>query len=114
MSDPFGGSRVQVKPPERGVFALDHDGECRESMQVYLTCLKRESNGDHFPCKKLSRAYLQCRMDKNLMASENMDHLGLGETTAEYVRKPAPTGEKEQKGFMAGLGVKASNKGFFK
>ena len=26
MTDAFGGSRVQVKPPERGVFPLDHDG----------------------------------------------------------------------------------------
>ena len=26
MTDAFGGRRVQVKPPERGVFPLDHDG----------------------------------------------------------------------------------------
>ena len=34
MSTPFGGTRVQVKPPERGVFPLDHDGECRAKMDV--------------------------------------------------------------------------------
>ena len=28
-----------TKPPERGVFALDHDGECKESMKVYLGML---------------------------------------------------------------------------
>ena len=26
MVDAFGGSRVKIKPPERGVFPLDHDG----------------------------------------------------------------------------------------
>jgi hypothetical protein len=30
----FGAGRQQLKPPERGVFALDHDGECKDSMQV--------------------------------------------------------------------------------
>lgn len=29
------GSRVKVKPPERGVFALDHEGECKNEMKVY-------------------------------------------------------------------------------
>jgi hypothetical protein len=31
---PFGSGRQQLKPPERGVFALDHDGECKQCMQV--------------------------------------------------------------------------------
>jgi hypothetical protein len=34
MTDAFGGSRVKVKPPERGVFPLDHEGECRNQMNV--------------------------------------------------------------------------------
>lgn len=107
MSDPFGGARVQVKPPERGVFALDHEGECKASMTAYLKCLREKSKGDHFPCKKLSRSYLQCRMDKDLMAKENLDELGLGDQR-EYVRKEVVVGEKEGKGFKAGLNVKAS------
>jgi hypothetical protein len=28
------GTRIKVKPPERGVFALDHDGECKNEMKV--------------------------------------------------------------------------------
>jgi hypothetical protein len=34
MTDAFGGRRITVKPPERGVFPLDHDGECKPEMQV--------------------------------------------------------------------------------
>jgi hypothetical protein len=30
----FGSGRQVLKPPERGVFALDHDGECKDSMKV--------------------------------------------------------------------------------
>ena len=33
--------RVKVKPPERGVFALDHDGECKGEMKVGF---------DHYLC----------------------------------------------------------------
>jgi cytochrome c oxidase assembly protein subunit 19 len=114
MTDAFGGSRVQIKPPERGVFALDHEGECKDAMKTYLACIRRKDvEGDHFPCKQLSRAYLQCRMDRDLMSKEDLDNLGLGDKR-EYVRKQVTYGEKERKGFQAGLGVKASNKGFFK
>ena len=34
MTDAFGGRRATVKPPEKGVFPLDHDGECKDSMKV--------------------------------------------------------------------------------
>jgi hypothetical protein len=34
MAEAFGGSRVQARPPERGIFPLDHEGECREAMKV--------------------------------------------------------------------------------
>ncbi len=37
MVDAFGASRVQVRPPEKGVFPIDHDGECKEAMKV-STC----------------------------------------------------------------------------
>ena len=34
MADAFGGRRILVRPPERGVFPLDHDGECKTDMKV--------------------------------------------------------------------------------
>jgi hypothetical protein len=36
MTAPFGGSRVSVQPPERGVFPLDHEGECKDQMKVRI------------------------------------------------------------------------------
>ena len=65
---------IQVKPPERGVFALDHDGECKSFMEKYLRCL-REKQNLHFDCRELSKLYLNCRMDNGLMAEENMSSL---------------------------------------
>jgi len=34
-SQAFGGPRVQPVPPEKGVFPLDHFGECRVEAQAY-------------------------------------------------------------------------------
>jgi cytochrome c oxidase assembly protein subunit 19 len=74
MANAFGGPRLQVKPPERGVFALDHDGECKPLMEKYLACLRGKQNL-HFECRELSKLYLSCRMDKGLMAEENLSKL---------------------------------------
>jgi cytochrome c oxidase assembly protein subunit 19 len=108
MVDAFGGGRNNVKPPERGIFPLDHDGECKAPMKLFLDCLKKNKQ-DHFPCKEFSKAYLQCRMDHDLMAKEDMKSLGLGKE-GEYVRVQKPDGEKEAAGFVSGLGVKAGKK----
>ena len=45
-------------------------------MRSYLACLKdaRGMNADE--CRKLSMAYLKCRMDNNLMAPDQMKNLG--------------------------------------
>jgi cytochrome c oxidase assembly protein subunit 19 len=116
MADAFGGSRNNIKPPERGVFALDHQGECKNDMKVYLSCLDSNKQ-DHFPCKEFSARYLKCRMDRDLMAKEDLDNLGLG-PTKEYVRVQPVEGKsdtKESKGFIAGTGVvpgKSSAKGW--
>jgi hypothetical protein len=108
MVDAFGASRIKVKPPERGIFPLDHDGECKIYMQSYLNCLKTTSH-DYYPCKSLSKEYLQCRMDHNLMKIEDLNTLGLGEDSS-YTRMDANAGKKEQEGFVAGTGVKPSSK----
>jgi len=107
MTDAFGGSRIQTKPPERGVFPLDHDGECKADMKAFQACL-RSNGSDHFPCRNLSAKYLQCRMDKDLMAKDELNNIGLGES-GTYVRvQPQQSDTKE--GFTAGIGVKASRK----
>lgn len=46
------------------------------------------------------------------MAKDELDQLGLGES-GEYERKPVNIGEREQKGFVAGVNVKTARKWFF-
>ena len=65
----------QAKPPEKGVFPLDHFGECKEGTTKILACLK-EHKGDADPCRLLVRAYLECRMEHGLMAKEDLGDLG--------------------------------------
>jgi len=44
--------------------------------QTYLDCLK-DSKDMHHKCKELSRDYLQCRMDHQLMSQENLESVSL-------------------------------------
>ena len=76
------GGRAQSykpTPPERGSFPLDHDAECKHLISSYLRCLKTQNrpgtNSD--ACRQLARGYLDCRMDKGLMARDGWDNLGL-------------------------------------
>ncbi|KAL9956147.1 hypothetical protein ACROYT_G037586 [Oculina patagonica] len=59
------GSRkiFRAKPPDKGSFPLDHDGECKEYMKKYMKCLRENNNGNHM-CRTESKNYLQCRMDR--------------------------------------------------
>lgn len=104
MADAFGGSRIQVKPPERGVFALDHDGECKDFMKIYLKCLK-DKNAEHHDCKDESKSYLNCRMETGLMAKEDLNNLGFGEES-NYKRKNIEVKDEREGGFIAGTGVR--------
>jgi cytochrome c oxidase assembly protein subunit 19 len=50
-------------PPVKGSFPLDHYGDCKKNMKLYMKCIA-EAKGDVSICKHLSKAYLKCRMDK--------------------------------------------------
>ncbi|KAF8905445.1 hypothetical protein CPB84DRAFT_1771444 [Gymnopilus junonius] len=63
-------------PPERGSFPLDHYGECKEKMQLYMACLKQNGSTSS-PCRQLSRDYLECRMSNDLMERDEWKNLGL-------------------------------------
>ena len=107
MVDAFGGGRKDSKPPELGVFPLDHGNECKKESKAFLDCLKQNS-AEHYMCKSYSKMYLQCRMDNNLMQKSNLDDLGLGENKQGYTRvvgKVDPTHSKESEGFVAGTSV---------
>ncbi|XP_046855212.1 cytochrome c oxidase assembly protein COX19-like [Xenia sp. Carnegie-2017] len=70
------GKKVfQAKPPDKGSFPLDHDGECKEYMMNYMQCLKLNKNCNS-KCRTESKLYLECRMERELMAKEDLELLG--------------------------------------
>ncbi|ORX85380.1 hypothetical protein K493DRAFT_319979 [Basidiobolus meristosporus CBS 931.73] len=64
-----------ASPPDRGSFPLDHDGECKQAMLEYMECLK-ENKAINGACRDLSKAYLKCRMERDLMAKDDFKNLG--------------------------------------
>jgi len=105
----FGGARgYQPKPPEKGVFPLDHFGECQAAKEKYMACLK-EHSGQTDACREVAKLYLECRMDKNLMAQQNLRDLGFEEgkkgspsSTAAAEQQREEPRSKEKQGFIAG------------
>ncbi|KAF8720359.1 hypothetical protein HU200_023858 [Digitaria exilis] len=72
----FGGNRgVRPVPPEKGVFPLDHLHECDVEKKDYLACLK-STGFQSEKCRQFSKKYLECRMERNLMAKQDMSELG--------------------------------------
>ena len=72
----FSSGKQHVKPPQRGIFPLDHDSECKPAMEKYLECLKQERDL-HYKCRDLSKEYLQCRMERQLMAQEDLNNVSM-------------------------------------
>ncbi|KAI9819741.1 MAG: Cytochrome c oxidase assembly protein cox19 [Phylliscum demangeonii] len=48
-------------------------------MVDYLACLKRLRGSNEPECRRLAKAYLQCRMDRNLMLRDDFKNLGFAE-----------------------------------
>ncbi len=114
MVDAFGSSRINLKPPERGVFSLDHDHECRPEMTTYLSCLK-ENCSDHLNCRILAKKFLECRMTRGLMDPDDFKNLGYDNNLSNNnteLRSKITDNEmnKESTGFISGTGVKTKNK----
>ncbi|XP_022964208.1 cytochrome c oxidase assembly protein COX19-like isoform X1 [Cucurbita moschata] len=85
----FGGNRgLRPVPPEKGVFPLDHMHLCDLEKKEYLNCLKTSGHQSE-KCRHLSKKYLQCRMEKNLMAKQDMAELGFGNLS-----QPSLSGDK--------------------
>nr|OQO23075.1 hypothetical protein B0A51_09579 [Rachicladosporium sp. CCFEE 5018] len=88
----FGAPGAGIKitkpiPPERGSFPLDHDAECQPIMKKYLACLKTVKGMNSPECRELSKGYLQCRMERNLMAPDSMKNLGFGNGEGDAAEK---------------------------
>lgn len=76
----FGSKSFQPRPPDKGSFPLDHFGECEHFKERFLKCL-RDRRFENALCRNESRDYLQCRMDRQLMAQEPLEKLGFGDLT---------------------------------
>ncbi|RKP31061.1 cytochrome c oxidase assembly protein COX19, partial [Metschnikowia bicuspidata] len=63
--------------PERGLFPLDHLGECKQTMMDYLKCMKFTENKNAPNCRVMAKRYLKCRMDNELMEKSDWESLGL-------------------------------------
>jgi cytochrome c oxidase assembly protein subunit 19 len=109
MGGPMSGSKPPLAP-EKGVFPLDHFGECKEVMRTYLACLSKHGD-DAGRCRDVSKRYLECRMERELMAKQDLTELGFGTTdTKEAARdtrkqKTAQTQRADAKasGFVGGV-----------
>ncbi|KAJ7081974.1 hypothetical protein C8R43DRAFT_338526 [Mycena crocata] len=78
-------------PPDRGSFPLDHYGECKDQMKLYMSCL-RDNSSTSSPCRLLSKDYLDCRMNKGLMERDDWKNLGFeNKETKEPPSKDSPT-----------------------
>ncbi|EFA82152.1 hypothetical protein PPL_04572 [Heterostelium album PN500] len=93
-------------PPDKGSFPLDHDKECTEPMNAYLKCLAENKNQSR-QCAELSKFYLQCRMDKGLMAREEIENFGYEEIQKSKIVEP-PQNSREP--IIAGLRRSNNNK----
>ncbi|UJR26965.1 hypothetical protein I4U23_008272 [Adineta vaga] len=71
----LGQKYITPTKPERGVFPLDHEGECKETMLKYMLCLSRHDNKPS-QCQAESKDYFQCRMDRKLMKKHEWEDLG--------------------------------------
>ena len=78
-----GGSQKapRPKPPERGSFPLDHEGDCKYIIAGYLSCLKKAGGTNRDDCRMMAKQYLECRMEHNLMAPDELKNLGFAEKT---------------------------------
>lgn len=98
----------------RGSFPLDHGGQCKAEMLSFAACI-RQHDSAHHPCRELSRAYLECRMQRGLMAPEDLNSMGFDPAVAVV---PGPdhapvsgevvaglTAARKPKGAMFGIGL---------
>ena len=98
---------LQAHAPEKGVFPLDHFGECSAAQRAYMACVAG-AESEVQPCRHLSKAYLECRMARGLMVEDDLTKLGFreGEPPAASPRPVTARAEaraEERAGFVAGL-----------
>ncbi len=106
-------ARPNAKPPEKGSFPLDHGGECKAHAQTFMACLDAH-NHRHAPCKSLAKVYFECRMDRDLMAKEDLGTMGFSEHQLHLNEVAAAATDRldtarqalKKSGYVAGLRAK--------
>ncbi|KAM6319983.1 cytochrome c oxidase assembly protein COX19 isoform 2-T2 [Podargus strigoides] len=78
----FGAKSFKPRPPDKGAFPLDHFGECSAFKERFMECL-RASGYESGACRQHSMAYLECRMERQLMANEPLEKLGFKDLIGE-------------------------------
>ncbi|XP_030085796.1 cytochrome c oxidase assembly protein COX19 [Serinus canaria] len=86
----FSSKSFTPRPPDKGAFPLDHFGECSAFKERFMECL-RQSGYESAACRQSAMAYLECRMDRQLMANEPLEKLGFKDLINEK------SGEKPEK-----------------
>lgn len=94
----MGANQQVIRPPQRGIFPLDHLGECNTTKNIYLQCLQDNSDMHH-KCQDYSKQYLLCRMENQLMSKEDINTLGYNNTV---INPKEYNHEKEIAGYIAG------------
>lgn len=78
VSSAVSSGRFKPTPPAKGSFPFDRLGYCKELVEKYMACLK-SNKGNIEQCRELSKGYLECRMEHNLMAEDRWENLGFKE-----------------------------------
>eukprot|EP00759_Apiculatamorpha_spiralis_P032410 PhF_6_TR33841/c0_g1_i2/m.49633/K18183/COX19; cytochrome c oxidase assembly protein subunit 19 len=86
--------RPPPKAPELGAFPVDHLRECKPEIAKYYRCLEQHEYLAP-KCRDDVREYLKCRMDKGLMAQQDIDKFGLPKTTFVETRVVQKTADNE-------------------
>lgn len=60
-------------------------------MSSYLSCIKKGKGVNEGPCRELAKAYLSCRMDRNLMARDDLKNLGFQDPNDTAASRPSTT-----------------------
>ncbi|KAI9790664.1 MAG: Cytochrome c oxidase assembly protein cox19 [Piccolia ochrophora] len=64
-------------------------------MTEYLACVKRLRGTNDPECRQLAKAYLQCRMDHNLMLRDDFKNLGFAESDKEVEKTLVPKAQSK-------------------
>ncbi|KAK7741540.1 Cytochrome c oxidase assembly protein cox19 [Diaporthe eres] len=65
-------------------------------MTKYLACIKKVKGVNEDQCRELAKAYLSCRMDRDLMAKDDFKNLGFHNAAEDSASSKAAGGSDAQ------------------